>query len=279
MMRRAVTCVVLLAAATGLPAQDVLDIVRRAVELDRRDSQSAPRYSYLQRQETRELDHSGQVKGRKIETWNIVWIEGSPYRRLVGRNDQPLSAEEQKAEEDRLHRNSEQRRMETGEQRARRLGEWQRRQERQREPVKEVPDAFNFTRLPDEQVDGRPMFRIDAAPKAGYKPKAQMASAIFPNVKLHMWIDKRDYQGARIDMEVLEPISFIGFLLKLSKGSRLRIEQAPVDDGVWLPKQVLLTAAARILLLKGLNRELDFNFSDYKKVSGGATAVAFAEKP
>ena len=279
MMRRAVTCVVLLAAASGLRAQDAREIVRRAVELDQRDSKSTPQYSYLQRQETRELDHSGQVKSRKIETWNIVWLEGSPYRRLVGRSDQPLTSEEQKAEEEKLHWNAEQRRMETSEQHAHRLGEWQRRQERQREPVKELPEAFNFTRLPDEQVDGRPMFRIDGVPKPGYKPKSQIASAIFPKVKLHVWIDKRDYQGARIDMEVLEPISFISFLVRLAKGSRLLIEQAPVEEGVWLPKQVSLTAEARILLVKGLNRELDFNFSDYKKVSGDARAVAFAARP
>ena len=266
MMPRAVTCVVLLAAVTTLGAQDAREIVRRAVELSQRDSQSTSNYSYLQRQETRELDHAGQVKTRKIETWNIVFLEGSPYRRLVARNDQPLAAEEQKTEEDKLHWNESQRRMETSEQRARRVGEWQRRQERQRQPVKELADAFDFTRLPDEQIGGRPTFRIDGLPKHGYKPKSQLAAAIFPKVKLRMWIDKRDYQGARVEMEVLEPISFIGFLVRLAKGSRLLIEQTPVEEGVWLPKQFSLTAAARVLLLKGLNRELDFSFSGYKRL-------------
>ena len=273
MMPRAVTCVVLLAAATTLRAQDAREIVRRAMELDQRDFKSAPNYSYLQRQETRELDHAGQVKTRKIETWNVVFLDGSPYRRLVARNDQPLTPEEQKAEEDKLHWNENQRRMETSEQRARRVGEWQRRQERQREPVKELADAFDFTQLADAQTGGRAMFRIDGVPKRGYKPKSQLASAIFPKVKLRMWIDKRDYQGARVEMEVLEPISFIGFLVRLAKGSHLVIEQTPVEDGVWLPKQFSLTAAARILLVKGLNRELDFSFSGYKRLPADANVA------
>ena len=278
MMQPAVTCVWLAAAAACLQAQDAREIVRRAVENDQRDFQGGRNYTYLQRQETRDLDHSGQVKNRKIETWDITLLEGSPYRRLVGRNDQPLSPQEQKTEEERLRWNDAQRHMETAEQRAERLAEWQRRLDRQREPVKEVPDAFNFTLLGEEQAGGRAVYKIEATPKPGFRPKSRTA-AIFPHVKLHLWIDKADYQGARIEMEVLDSISFGGVLVRLSKGTRLLIEQARVDDGVWLPKQFSLTAAARILLVKGLNRELDFTFSGYKKFQVDSKVVAFAEKP
>ena len=278
MMQPAVTCVWLAAAAVSSHAQDAREIIRRAVENDQRDFQGSRNYTYLQRQETRELDHSGQVKSRKIETWDITLLEGSPYRRLVGRNDQPLSPEDQKAEEERLRWNDAQRRMETSEQRVQRFAEWQRRLDRQREPVKEVPDAFNFTLLAEEQLGGRAVYRIEANPKPGFRPKSRTA-AIFPHVKLHLWIDKADYQGARIEMEVLDSISFGGVVVRLTKGTRLLIEQARVDDGVWLPKQFSLTAAARILLVKGLNRELDFTFSGYRKFQADSKVVAFAEKP
>jgi hypothetical protein len=278
MMRWAVTGVWLGAAAACLQAQDAREIVRRAVENDQHDFRGSRNYTYLQRQETRELDHSGQIKNRKIETWDITLLEGSPYRRLVGRNDQALSAEEQKAEEERLRWNDAQRRMETPDQRAQRLAEWQRRLDRQREPVKEVPDAFTFTLLGEEQLGGRGVYRVEAAPKPGFQPKSRTA-AIFPHVKLHLWIDKADFQGARIEMEVLDSISFGGFVVKLTRGTRLLIEQARVDDGVWLPKQFSLTAAARILFVKGLNRELDFTFSGYKKFQVDSKVVAFAEKP
>ena len=278
MMPRTLTWVFLLAAATGLRAEDAREIVRRAVEHDQANSKSAHSYTYRQRQETRDLDRSGQVKTRKIETWQITYVDGSPYRRLVARNDRPLPPEEQKAEEERLRWNAEQRRMETQEERARRVGEWQRRTGRQRDPVKEVPDAFDFTLLGEEQLGGRPVYRIDGVPKAGFKPKSQFAE-MFPKVKMHLWIDKSDGQGARVEMEVLDTVSFGGFLVRLAKGTRLVIEQAPVGDGVWLPKQFSLTAAARILLLKGLNRELDFTFSDYKPVGESPNVVALATRP
>ncbi len=45
----------------------------------------------------------------------MTLLEGSPYRRLVARNDQPLSPKEQKKEEDKLRRSIEERRKETAE--------------------------------------------------------------------------------------------------------------------------------------------------------------------
>lgn len=278
MMTRAVTCVLFVAAASSVAAQDAREIVRRAVDRDRQNRADASNYTYLQRQDVRELDRAGQVKTRRIETWDITLLEGSPYRRLVARNDRPLAPEEQKSEDERLRMSDEQRQKETSEQRARRLAEWQRRLDRQHDAVKEVPDAFEFTRLPDEQLDGWPVYRIDANPKPGFKPKSQIA-AIFPRIKMRLWIDKTDYEGAHVEMQVLDTISFGGFLLRLSKGSRMVIDQTRVSDGVWLPKEFSVTAAARILLLKGLNRELDFTFSDYKKFQVDSHVVAFTAKP
>jgi len=278
MLPRAVSCVVLLASAFASRAQDAHEIVRRAAELHERDYRASHQYTYLQRQDIRELDHSGRIQNRKIETFEITLLEGSPYRRLVARDDHPISADEQKAEQDKLQWAAGQRRMETAEQRARRVAEYQRRQDRQREPIREVADAFDFKLLGQDQYGGRAVYRIEGTPKPGFKPKSQFA-AMFPKVQLRLWIDKNDDQAARVEMEVLDSISFGGVFVRLTKGSRLVIEQTRMPEGVWVPKQVALTAAARILLLKGLNREMDFSFSDYKKITVAPDVVAVARKP
>lgn len=271
---------VLLLAFLGplLSAEDARDIVRRAVELDSTNIKVARNYTFLQRQDTRELDGAGKVKSQKLETWDITLLEGSPYRRLVARNDQPIPAEEQRREEEKLRRSIEDRSKETSAERERRLTEWTKRQERQREPVKELPDAFDFTLTGEEVLEGRPVYVIAAIPKPGYKPKAAL-TAFFPKVKLRLWIDQRDYQGARIEMEVLDTISLGGFLLRVSKGSRLMIEQARINNEVWLPKKVTLHASVRLLLVKGLNREVDVTFSDYKKFQADSRVVARGERP
>jgi hypothetical protein len=82
-----------------------------------------------------------------------------------------------------------------------------------------------------------------------------------------------DLQAARIEIEAMDTIAFGGFLVRLEKGSQIVIEQARMDDELWLPRRVSITAAARVLLLKNLNREMEYSFSDYKKLQPTSRVV------
>src|SRR5262245_29842339 len=119
-MRLLLHSLVLAAVAFG---QDAREIIRQAVERDRGISERARNYTFLQRQEVRKLDGSGKAKETEILTHEVTLLEGSPYYRLVARNDQPLSPAEQKQEDEKLRQNNEARRKETPEQRERRVAE------------------------------------------------------------------------------------------------------------------------------------------------------------
>jgi hypothetical protein len=253
---------------------DSREIVRKALELDGQNSKLERNYTFLQRQETRELDHAGKVKTRKIETWDITLLEGSPYKRLVARDDHPLPPEEQQREEEKLRWSLEERRKETSEQREHRMAEWQRREQRRHEPFHEILDAFDFAPAVEEQLNGRQVYQIDGTPKPGYKPRSTF-SAFLPKVKLRLWIDARDFQGARIEIEATDAISFAGFLAKLEKGSRITVEQTRVNDELWLPRSVSISAAARLLMIKSLNREMEYTFSEYKKFQADSRVAAY----
>ena len=112
-------------------AQDAREIIRRSVELDLKNAELSRSYTFLQRQETRELDGSGKTKKRDVKTFDVTLLEGSPYRRLVARNDQPLPPKEQQQEEEKLQRSIEQRRGEMPEQKERRIADWKRKQQKQ----------------------------------------------------------------------------------------------------------------------------------------------------
>jgi hypothetical protein len=247
-----------------LAAQDPREIVRRSVEVDQKNVELARNYTYLQRLETRELDGSGKVKRTQTQTWDVTFLEGSLYQRLVARNDQPLSPKEQKKEEDKLRKMTEQRRKETNEQRERRIADSERRDERQHETLKELPDAFDFRLVGEEALASGEVYVIDATPKPGYKPKLHSA-AYFHKVKGRLWIDKTDYHWAKVEMETLDTISFGGFLIRLGKGGHMIVEQARVNQEVWLNKSVTIRASARLALIKGVHMEFIMTFSDYKK--------------
>jgi len=253
--------------------QDARELVRKAIELDRHSTALEPGYTYLQREETRELDPSDKPKRVTIRTVDIQTIEGSPYRRLVARNDRPISAEEQKLEEEKLRFNIDARRKETPEERQRRIAEWSRREERRREPLKEVPDAYNFKLTGEETVDGTPCYVIEATPKPGYKPKSA-AATVLTVMAGRIWISKKDNGWVKADMEAQDSVSLGGFLLRLSKGSRIIIEQTPVTEGVWLPKFAEIKFSARLLLVKNLREDLLYQFSDYHRAPADAPAGA-----
>jgi len=248
-------------------AQDASQIVLRSLEVDRANTETARNYTFLQREQERLLDGSGRVKSKQSRTLDVTLLEGSPYRRLVARNDQPLSPAEQKKEEEKLRKSIEDRSHETPEQRAQRIADWERRQQRRREPLKELPAAFDFKLAGQETLDGREAYVIDATPKPGYKPKVASASYL-PKIKGRIWIDNHDYHWAKAEMETLDTISFAGFLLRLSKGSRLTLEQARINNEVWLPKRVLLQGSLRLILIKGLRGDLEITYLESTEIIG-----------
>ena len=255
-----------------LPAQDPLDILRRATETDRRNLEISRSYTYLERQEQRDLDSDGKVKKTESKTTDVTLLEGSPFRRLVARDDKPLSPKEQRKEEEELQKSIEQRRKETPEERARRIAEWERKQRKERDALKELPDAFTFTLAGEENVSGQPAYVLEGMPKPDYRPSNKTTS-FFPKLKVKLWIDKQDYRWVRIDLETLDTISFGGILVRVAKGTRARIETTRVNNEVWLPKRAEIKGSVRIALIKVLRAEFIFTYFDYKKFQADSRLI------
>jgi hypothetical protein len=257
-----------------LSAQDAGEIVRKAIQIDARNDQAARNYTFLQREERRNLDGSGQVKDRRIQTWDVTVLEGSPYRRLVARNDQPLTPEEQKHEQDKLLHSNEERRKETEAQRQRRIAEWEEKRAKQRDALKELPDAFDFRMVGEENRDGVAVWVIDGTPRKGFKGKSSMARSLFPKVNCRFWIAKRDYGWARLELETVDTVSLGLFMVRLAKGSRVLLEQKRVNDEVWLPSHMSVAASGRMFLVKGMKLDLQHDFSAYKKFQADSRIVS-----
>ncbi len=262
--------------APVLAAQDAREIVKRSIDAESAGVEAARNYTYLERQEERELDGSGKLKNREVHTYDVTLLEGSPYRRLVELNDQPLTAKEQKKEEEKLRQSNAARSQETEPQKQQRIADWRRKQQKQREPMHEIPDAFDLRLLPDESLGGRAMWVIDATPKAGYKPKLKSAF-FFPKVKMRFWIDREDYQAVKAEMETLDTISWGGILARLAKGDRLTFEKTRVNDEVWLPNRILIAGSARVLLVKGYRGDIEISYSNYKRFSAESRVVSVGQ--
>ena len=267
----------LLALACPLLAQDAREIVRRAVELDKNNGDNWRNFTYVQRQVDKQFESSGKVKSQADRTWDVTFQEGSPYRRLIARNGIPLTPQEQQAEDEKMQWNIAERRKESKEQRERRTAEWRKRLDRQREPLNEVPDAFDFQLVREEPIKGAEAWVIDGRPKPGYKPKSTAAS-VLQKMKTRFWISKRDYHWIKLDANTLDTFTYGAFLLRIGKGAHITMEQARVNGDVWLPTHIALAGSARILLVKGVRAQLDITYSDYKKFVVDSRVVSTGEK-
>ena len=264
---------VLLAAASALLAQDARDIVRKSVELDQADWARMKDYTWIARQTDRSLDPRGHVKSEKTDEWETVVLYGEPHRRMLERDGKPLSAEDQRKEQQKLDKAVAKLEHESPEQRQRRVAEYEKEREKDREFLREVPDLFDLRLLGDEKIDGHDVWVISATPKPGYQPKHSDAKPLL-KVQAKMWIDKAEYQWVRLEAETTATICFGLFIARLNPGAKLVFEQTRVNDEVWLPKREIVSGAGRLGLVKKLAGEQEVTWNNYRKFQVDSKVVA-----
>ena len=238
------------------------EIVARSVQKDDRDFKLTSDYTYLQRSVIRELDGKGRVKTTRVETREVMFIGGRPYRRLVERDGKPLPPAEESRERAKMDRAISEAAKLSPEQRQARLDDYRKKRARDREFARDIPDAFTFQLLRDDTLDARPAYVIAATPNPAYRgPHRDLLS----KMKGTLWIDKADYHWARLEAETLDTISFGLFLARLGPGAHLQVESVRVNNEIWLPRRVEVKASARLALLKKFNIEQETAFSNYRK--------------
>ena len=263
----------LIIAAVVAGAEDPREIVRRSTEENRRNEKLAQTYTYIERQDERGFDSRGRAQRHSVKSYDVTLTEGSPYRRLIARDDKPLPPDEERGEQQKLAKSIEQRRAETPAQREKRLADWHHKREKEREFLREVPDAFDFRMVREETLEDRRVYVIDATPRSGFSPRSNDGK-LLTKMKGRLWIDAETYDWAKAEAQTIDTISFGGFALRVGPGTRFSLEQVRVNGEIWLPKQVSVTYQARLLLFKKLAGQVDYTFSDYKKFQSDSRIVA-----
>lgn len=254
-------------------AQDPLEIVRRSLERDTENFERLKDYTYQQREEDRELDPKGNLKKTESETSEILIMAGRPYERLVARDDKALSEKDAHKEQEKMDRELARRQNLSGKEQAK----LEKERAENRKFLRELPDAFSFRLLGEENISGKPAWVIDAEPRPGFHPKDSNAK-ILAKVRGKVWVDQSEYQWVKVEGEVLDTLSFGLALFRLAAGGRMSFEQTRVNDEVWLPAHIYIRADARLAYVKKLHAEIDITYRDYKKFQADSRLVSEPEK-
>ena len=253
-------------------------IVRRAMEHDVSNWQKETNYTFVQRIEQRELNSDGSTKSTKSETEEIIFLYGQPYAHLIKRNDQPLSESEARKAEKKLNDTMEKRRQESPADRHKRLADFEKRHHEEHSFLLEVPEAYDFRILREETVNGRPAYVVAGEPRQSFRPRLN-AARVLPKLRPKLWIGKENFEWLRLEAEVIDTITWGGFLLRLHPGSHIELEQTLVNNEAWLPRHAHISFDARIALLKSMRLEVDAQFSDYKKFRTDSRILSVEEAP
>jgi hypothetical protein len=252
------------------------EIVRRAMEHDVNNWEQEKNYTFLQRIEQRELNSDGSLKSTKSETEEIIFLYGQPYAHLIKRNDQPLSDLDAKKVEKKLSDTMEKRGHETPMEREKRLAEFQKRHQDEHAFLLEVPEAYDFRVIGEETLNGRAAYVITGQPRQDFRPNLN-AARVLPKLRPKLWIDKDGYQWLRMEADVIDTITWGGFLLRLHPGSHIELEQVLVNNEVWLPLYARISFDARIALFKSMRLDVYARFSDYKKFRADTRVMSVGE--
>ena len=80
-----------------------------------------------------------------------------------------------------------------------------------------------------------------------------------------MWIDEAGLQVAHLEVSFNDKFRVGGGLLAtVDKGTNFRFDQAPVEDGLWLPTGVEATVLGRVLMVKSLRQHITERDYDFK---------------
>jgi len=243
------------------------ELIIRSLDAGEKNEQQLRAYVSRTRSNLKQFETDGSLKSEEIKTFDEVLLDGFHVRKLIAKNDKPLSPSDAQKEDARLTKLIAQRKRETPEARQHRLAEAKEKHEKDRRFSRELLDAFDYKLAGEETVNGRKAWVLDATPHPGYKPK-ELKAQIFPHLRGRLWIDQADLLWIKADANAVEPFS-IGFsaLAKLDEGARLFFEQTRLTDGTWVSSKFGIKANARLAMLKHISID-NLTISDnFRKVA------------
>lgn len=207
-----------------------------------------------------ETDITKSDDTKEVVVSEVVPLAGTPYDRQILKNGHPLTPADQRKEGRKYERARRQREEETPSEREARI----RKYEEQRALVNDIPNAYNFTLLGEETVDGRASWVIGMTPHEGFTPSTPHG-ALLGHIEGKLWIDKEDIRWSKAEAHVIDTIGIGWILARIERGTQLTLEQTRVENGLWMPRRITIAGAARVMIFHSKTISEELTWSGYRK--------------
>jgi hypothetical protein len=242
---------------------DVQEIVRKADTAMQADWAAAPDFAFIQRDA---MTSKGVTTSK---THHVFMIAGSDYYMPIAIGDNPLSADQNNLELEKLGQEVERRNHETPDESRRRSERYRKLREQNGILLNEFTQAFDFALAGQETVNGHEAYVLSATPRAGYRPPNRTAK-VLTGMRGRLWIDKESFHWVKAEADALKPVSVFGLFAHVLAGSRMELEMTPVTDAVWLISRFEVCMRLSIFWRKS-ETTTETTFSEYE---AAASALA-----
>ena len=254
--------VVLLFLHADEAVPDVAVLIKEVQAHQQKMDEVRENYTFHRERRVEELDGRGAVKKTTSEELEVFFVNGHQIGRVIRRDGKPLSEADDKKEQERTRKLT----LEFSKKPAAfgRGGN-----------TNLISTILAVTLISNPRrivLNGRPTLAFDfkGNPKAeSHSMEANGAKKLQGSV----WIDEADRQVARLEVEFYDTFRIGGGLLaSIQKGTVMKIEQAPVGEGLWMQTANQQHMNARVVT-KSVRENVSVRNFDFARFNVGATQV------
>jgi len=237
------------AALAPLPEGNAF--VRGLVGAQRQREEAVSLYTYDVTEVREQLDRDGRVRRRETRVYEVFHVKGRPVRRLVARDGRPLEGKKREKEERRAGELAS----------ALRAGRAASEQPGVR--LSRVLERYDFSAIGREAVDERCALVFDFAARPG--DFALERDGLLRRLAGRLWVDEAEEAVARVEVRNTSGLRFaLGLgatVSSLSFEARFR----RLEEGVWLPRSLAVSAKGKKLLFKGFRVRTTTTYDRYRR--------------
>jgi hypothetical protein len=205
-----------------------------------------------------------KTDSQRDTTKDIIETSDGDVARLVAINGQPLSAEANQAELERLnnlasHPEIQEHRHQREQKDAARVDRL----------MRLLPDAFLYRLEGMADCAGAPCYRLSFSPNPRFAAP-DLEASIFHGMAGEIWIDQAQERLSRLDAHLIASVDFgWGILGKLDKGGTILLEQTDIGGHDWELTALTVNLRGKALMMKSLSIQIAEQATQFSPVPPG----------
>lgn len=258
----------------NVPIPNIPDLMRKVDDHQKQVEKARENYTFTSAQTTEDLDANGHVTKTETEEDDDFFVNGHVIERAVKKNGKPLAGHDEEKETERVTKLVEKAEKTPPDQPL----------EGQTISVSRLLDIMDVRNPRREIYKGRPTIVFDFIGRKNAKTHG-LAEDASKKLQGTVWIDETGLQVAHLDVSFNDKFRVGGGLLAtVDKGTRFKFDQAPVEEGLWLPTGSEAMFLGRLMMVKSLRqhiteRDYDFKVFRVETQQGKDAKVAEPTKP